>query len=214
MLTVNLEVIGEMGMARISGDHSNTVEPLSYEEALKSPDHHHWKKAMNDEIHDLTKRNTWDIVYLPPGRKAIKGRWVYRVKIGHDNQITRFKARWVAKGFSQIPGIDYHVIFAPTAKPASAKLFFALIAIFDLECVQIDIKLAYLYRKFAQNLRLSGHDILAQRTFANDTPGLVLMRPDMHTEARRILGLRWVMSLLLDTSVQVSDLFPRGSALS
>ncbi|RJE22712.1 hypothetical protein PHISCL_04928 [Aspergillus sclerotialis] len=91
------------GMARIfDGDHSTTIEPSSYEEAIRSPEAENWKRAMDAEIEDLIKRHTWNLVDLPPGRKAIQGRWVYRVKIGHDNKISRFKARWVGKEFSQI----------------------------------------------------------------------------------------------------------------
>jgi hypothetical protein len=59
------------------------------------------------EIDDLTKRGTWVLEALAAGRKAIDGRWVYKIKIGADNKINRFKARYVAEGYAQIPGVDF-----------------------------------------------------------------------------------------------------------
>ena len=81
---------------------------------------------------------------LPPGRKAIGSRWVFKVKRKADGSIDRYKARLVAKGFSQRPGFDFEETFAPTAKWAALRAIFALGALEDLEMETIDISTAFL----------------------------------------------------------------------
>lgn len=128
----------------VGSDHTGIIEPSSYKEAIKSKQASLWQKAMELEINDHIKRGTWCLEKLPPGRKAIGGRWVYKVKIGADNRISRYKARWVARGFAQVHGVDYTHTFAPTARPATVRLFFAIATAWGWKCNQIDIKLAYL----------------------------------------------------------------------
>lgn len=69
-------------------------EPSSYKKAALSEA---WQAAMNTEIEALEKNNTWDLVPLPPGKKAIGSKWVYKVKLKADGSLERFKARFVAK---------------------------------------------------------------------------------------------------------------------
>ena len=78
-----------------------------------------WLKAAQDELQSLIENGTFELVQLPPGRKAIGSRWVFRVKRNADGSIERHKGRLVAKGFSQHPGFDYNETFAPTPKWAS-----------------------------------------------------------------------------------------------
>ena len=70
---------------------TNQNELRSYKEAIKSTDWPNWQTAMGIEMDQLKKQKTWDLVDLPPNRKALKIRWVYKIK---------YKARWVVKGFS------------------------------------------------------------------------------------------------------------------
>ena len=76
---------------------------------------------MKREMHALEENDTFDIVTLPKDRKAIKGKWVYTIKEDKDDNQT-YKARFVAKGYSQIEGIDYHDTFSPTARMNSIRL--------------------------------------------------------------------------------------------
>ena len=88
--------------------------PQTYREALISPEAPRWERAMKEEIHSLKENDTFELTILPEGRKTVGGRWVYALK---DNAETGkiFKARYVAKGYNQTEGIDYHETFAPTA---------------------------------------------------------------------------------------------------
>src|SRR5262245_44405400 len=106
---------------------------------MASPDAHKWELAMKDELNSIASNNTWSLVPLPPGRKAIGCRWVFKTKLKPDGSVDRFKARLVAKGFSQIEGIDYNEVFAPVAKFTSIRVLLGLAAIEDFEIHQMDV---------------------------------------------------------------------------
>ena len=90
----------------------------SYSQAIYSAEADEWHKAMNDEIKALEENDTFELVLPPEGREIVGGKWVYTVKTGPKKAET-FKARYVAKGYSQVPGIDYHETFSPTARMSS-----------------------------------------------------------------------------------------------
>ena len=104
---------------------------------------HHWLEAATTEYNDLVANGTWEIVDLPPDAKAIGSGWVWKIKRNADGSIERFKARIVAKGYSQRPGIDYNEVFAPTFRPATLRLILALAAIDDLELRSVDVTSAF-----------------------------------------------------------------------
>jgi hypothetical protein len=71
---------------------------------------------MDEEYSALMENNTWDLVPLLKGRKLVRCRWIYRTKIVAYGEINKYKSRLVAKGYSQVHGIDYTETFAPIAK--------------------------------------------------------------------------------------------------
>ena len=87
--------------------------------------------------------DTYELTCLPQGREAVGGRWVYAAKLGHNNE-EKFKARYVAKGYSQLPGIDYQEIFSPTARITSIRVLAQLAVQHILTIHQMDVKSAYL----------------------------------------------------------------------
>lgn len=88
-------------------------------EALQQPQ---WKSAMNDEYMALLRNNTWTLVTLPPGRRAIGCKWVFKVKEKPDGSIDRYKTRLVAKGFHQQAGFDFNETFSPVVKPTTIQI--------------------------------------------------------------------------------------------
>src|ERR1700733_10154909 len=106
---------------------------------MKSPDAELWQQAAEEEINSLIANKTWDIVPLPKDRKAIGSRWVFKVKRNADGSIERYKARVVAKGFSQRPGVDYMEVFAPTFRMASIRTIIALAAKHDYHLVLFNL---------------------------------------------------------------------------
>ena len=118
--------------------------PTTFKSAMESSDAMKWKEACNSEYDSLRKIDTWDIVPLPKGRKAIGSRWVFRVKETQDGEIERYKARLVAKGFSQKYGVDYEETYAPVAKFTSIRIVLSLAAKYTLKLHQMDVKTAFL----------------------------------------------------------------------
>ncbi|XP_074347144.1 uncharacterized protein LOC141685973 [Apium graveolens] len=94
-------------------------EPLFYSQAIKDSN---WCKAMQLELNALEANNTWQITSLPPGKKAVGCKWIYKVKYKSDGTLERYKARLVAQGFTQTAGVDYFQTFAPVAKMATVRL--------------------------------------------------------------------------------------------
>ena len=87
----------ESGSALSATVLGNKDTPKSAKEALESTI---WKRAMQDEYDSLIKKETWEIQKLPPGRKPVSSKWNFRVKYGPNGEITRHKARFVARGFT------------------------------------------------------------------------------------------------------------------
>ena len=99
---------------------------------------------MKDEIDSMAKNDVWELVDLPPGRKAIGNKWVLKIKRKADGSIDKFKARLVAKGYTQKEGIDYEETFSPVVSFASIRLILAIVAHLNLELFQMDVKTTYL----------------------------------------------------------------------
>lgn len=111
----------------LSSDHlccisrvSEEREPSSYNEAVHDE---RWQKAMEAELKALIDNHTWDVVSLPPDRKPIGCKWVYKIKYRADGSVERYKARLVAKGFTQQECFDYHETFSPVAKDVTVRSF-------------------------------------------------------------------------------------------
>jgi hypothetical protein len=120
------------------------LEPRSLAEAKRGPDWLFWEKAIFEELRTLEEAGTWELVDPPSGANIVGSKWVFRVKKDAAGHVVRFKARLVAQGFSQVPGVDYFDTFAPVAKLASIRTVLAMAAELDFELHQIDIKSAYL----------------------------------------------------------------------
>jgi hypothetical protein len=111
---------------------------------MKSNEANLWREAIRDEKASLEEKHTWDVVPIPKGVKPITSRLIFKRKYGPDGQVSRYKARLVARGFQQEEGIDYEETFAAVVKPASYRILFAIAAILGWPIHQADVKTAFL----------------------------------------------------------------------
>jgi len=90
------------------------------------------------------KNQVWDLVDLPNGRKTIGNKWILKVKRNAESSIEWYKARLMAKGYTQREGIYYEKTFSPVVRFASIRLILAIVAHLDLEFYQMDVKTVFL----------------------------------------------------------------------
>ncbi|KAE8710792.1 hypothetical protein F3Y22_tig00110319pilonHSYRG00355 [Hibiscus syriacus] len=119
-------------------------EPSTYEEAINNSDASLWMMAMQEEIETLHKNNTWDLVPLPQGRKPIGNKWVFKIKRNDDDQVERYRARLVVKGYAQKEGIDFNEIFSPVVRLTTVRVVLAMCATLNLHLEQLDVKTTFL----------------------------------------------------------------------
>ena len=129
-------------------------EPETYSQAQHSCYWNNWEKAIEEEIDSLEENKVWEVVDRPSNRRIVDGRWVFRVKGNAKGELDRFKARYVAKGFSQVQGVDYEEIFAPVARFDSLRLLLAIAAAKLWKPRQLDIKTAFLYGTLSEEVYL------------------------------------------------------------
>ena len=117
--------------------------PASYKQAMQSPYSELWQKAMMEETSALENFGTWELVSPPKDRPVLTGKWVYDAKVLSPTEV-RFKARWVARGFTQQMGIDFNETFAPVVNGKSWHILLALAAQLGYETRQSDVSNAFL----------------------------------------------------------------------
>lgn len=118
-----------------------TEEPRSYHEANTDE---RWTKAMQQEIDSIKKNHTWDVVDRPINKTPITGKWIFKTKKGPLGKIEKLKARIVARGFQQTPGIDYFDTFAPVVRWSTIRAILAIAAKRKWKVRQMDVKTAFL----------------------------------------------------------------------
>jgi hypothetical protein len=100
------------------GDSQVSPVPSSIRTALLDP---HWRRAMEEEYAALVANQTWDLVPRLPGTNVVTGKWIWTHKRQADGTLERYKARWVLRGFTQRPGVDYDETFSPVVNPATVS---------------------------------------------------------------------------------------------
>lgn len=126
------------------------VEPTTVREALEDPNSEKWKEAMDAEMASHKSNKTWTLQPLPRDRKAVKSKWVFKIKTQENDK--RYKARLVAKGYSQKYGIDYEETYSPVVRKSSLRILFALAVQWRLKIHQLDAITAYLQADLSEEI--------------------------------------------------------------
>jgi hypothetical protein len=119
------------------------VEPITFQEAMKSEERLKWVEAMEDEMKSLHENETWESVNRPKDARIIECKWLYKLKDGVEGGPPRFKSRLVAKGFTQRAGVEYNEIFAHVVKHTTIRVLLTIVAQLNLELEQLDVKTAF-----------------------------------------------------------------------
>ncbi len=98
-------------------------DPDTYQNAIRGANHEEWVRAIEMELNQLTENGTFGLPeQLPPGRRAVKHKWVFKTKYLQNGEIDKYKARLCAKGFTQKQGVDFEDVFAPVISIITLRL--------------------------------------------------------------------------------------------
>ena len=132
------------GYALSVADDVESYEPATYKQAISCSESAQWLAAMGEEMQSLYKNRVWELVKVPEGRKLVGCKWIFKKKEGSsESEKVRFTARLVAKGFSQVEGVDFVEIFSPVVRHTSIRVLLSIVAHYDLELEQLDVKTAF-----------------------------------------------------------------------
>jgi hypothetical protein len=128
------------------------VEPKSYRVALSSDHAPKWKAAVQQEYSSLMDNGTWELADLPPNRVVVNNMWIHKVKSDTKGDVSRFKARFVAKGCSQRVGLDYTETVSSVIRTATLHHFLAIAAARSLDLCKLDIDTAFIYAPIQEDV--------------------------------------------------------------
>jgi hypothetical protein len=117
------------------------LEPKKFNEARK---YDHWVKEMNDELDQIEKNNTWEMVHRLEGKNIIGSKWIFKNKLNEQGQVVRNKVILVCKGYAQIEGLDFDETFAPITRLEAIRIFLAYSFHKKFKVYQMNVKSAFL----------------------------------------------------------------------
>jgi len=103
-----------------------------------------WRDAMVEEYASIMKNDVWEVVLRPEGKSIVISMWLYKIKHVVDGTIEKHKARFVARGFSHVEGVDYDDTFAPVARYSSIPTIMSTAADMGWRLHQMDVKTTFL----------------------------------------------------------------------
>lgn len=142
----------------------NPRDPDSVKEAVSSDNAENWKNAMDEEFQSLISNNTWILTDLPPGKKALPCKWIFKTKTDETGAVKRHKARLVVKGYTQKKGVDYDEIYSPVVRYTSVRYLIALAARYNLDIDQMDAITAFLQGDLENEIYMTQPELYEEGT--------------------------------------------------
>ena len=125
--------------------HCDALISSNTADSLADPN---WKAAMDIEFKSLKENGVWELFKPPSGQGIISGKWHFAHKLDDDGNVVKYKARFVARGFTQTPGLDFHDTYSPTVKLSTLRTVLACGVKLGMHFNQMDIKAAYVTDQF------------------------------------------------------------------
>ncbi|GKA81883.1 retrovirus-related pol polyprotein from transposon TNT 1-94 [Tanacetum coccineum] len=120
-------------------------EPTSNKSAMLDPSSTKWLDVMNAKMQSMMDNNkVWVVVDLPPNCKTVGSKWIFKKKPDMDGIVHTYKARLLAKGYTQLYGVDYEETFSPVADIRAIRILISIAAFYDYEIWKMDVKTAFL----------------------------------------------------------------------
>ena len=120
-------------------------DPVTFSQAMNDVNSNKWLEAMKDKLKSMVQNEVWDLVELPEGHQKVGCKCVFKTKRDSRGNLECYKARLVSKGFTQKDGVNYKETFSPVSKKDSFRIIMALVAHYDLEVHQMDVKTDFLH---------------------------------------------------------------------
>lgn len=139
------------GATNVNKPQESSDVPKTVAEALSRADGHKWKQAMMEEVQSFNENETWELVDLPTDKTIVECKWVFKIKYDSKNQ-SSYRARLVAKGYTQKKGVDYDETFAPVVRHSTLRLLLGLAVKLDLKILHLDVKTAFLNGELKENV--------------------------------------------------------------
>nr|GEX29832.1 retrotransposon protein, putative, Ty1-copia subclass [Tanacetum cinerariifolium] len=139
-------------------------EPANYKAALLDPESKKWLNAMNVEMQSMKNNEVWVLVELPPNGKTVGSKWLFKKKTDMDGNVHIYKARFVAKGFTQTPWIDYEETFSPVTNIRAIRIPIAIAAIPIIQSVKTYLGKCFAMKDLGEAAYILGIKIYRDRS--------------------------------------------------
>jgi hypothetical protein len=131
------------------------VETKNFNEASEDVN---WLKSMNEELDQIEKNNTWELVPRPADKNVIGSKWVFKNKMNEQGQIVKNKARLVYKGYAQVEGQYFDENFAPVERLEAIRMFLAYACHKNFKVYQMDVKSDFLNGYLEEEVYMEKHE--------------------------------------------------------
>jgi Reverse transcriptase (RNA-dependent DNA polymerase) len=147
-------ILDQANIALFSGNFQ--LEPSTLDQAWNHADpkdQDNWRNVIKKELIDMESKKVWEVIKkegIPEGRRTIKNKWIFKIK---RNGV--FRARLVACGYSQVPGIVFNESFDPVINDVSLRIMLVSKLIWDLQVSIIDVKTAFLNGELQEEIYIN-----------------------------------------------------------